>query len=150
MEMQRERAPMSGAFALARVYTRLRADCLPSRPSHSSAIDVEADAADGVSGARRGERLAYTISMARMDPMTGRIDTMTARSSKVPEDALEAFIDVYSVCYEMYFRRWSDGHGSIHYVRRRNTPSIVERISPRSRTRLCVDLSGLADAAPET
>ena len=127
------RPPVNAVFV--RVYT------VPKGESKSSSsIDKRCE---------RGDRLAYSFRPMRFDSderSTVNLLSSTCHTSAnvtVPDDVLETFLDLYSTCYTMHFKRWSDGYGSVHYARRKTLPPFVETWSPRSHTYLHVDLSGL-------
>jgi len=100
----------------------------------------------------RGERLRY--SLGALEGYSGK-EGGDARRSRlptvpVPDDALEEFIDFYASAYEAYVKLWSDGYSSVHYVRKKGIPSFVETWSPRSRTHVHVDISGLTEVISES
>jgi len=127
------RPPVNAVFV--RVYTV---------PKGKSSIDV------GTRRYERGDRLVYSFRPMRFDSderSTANSLSLTCNDTRanvpVPDDALETFMDLYSTCYTMHFKRWSDGYGSVHYARRKTLPPFLETWSPRSHTYVHVDLSGL-------
>lgn len=113
----------------ARIFTHRRASprgCHATDPS-----DTTTGASDS-HVSTRGEKLTYALW-----------DSSRDTRSDVPEDVREIFLDFYARAYDVYVRRWSDGHSSVHYVRKKTIPPFVELRSPRSLTCVHVDLSGL-------